>query len=242
MLVAAAVLPHPPLLVPEVASGAAPELLALREACDAAVADVAAAHPDRIVVVGSGSCRRTHGPGAVGSFAGFGVPTAVHLAGPPAGPPPQVAALPLSLTVGAWLLARSSWRGPTTAHELPDDVSAGDAAALGAELAGGAERVGLLAMGDDTARLAPSAPGALDDRAAGWHNEVAEAMATGDVQRLLGLDPGLAGDLMVAGRGPWQVLAAGAAEQSSRPDTRLLADEVRYGVGYLVASWTWRTA
>ena len=47
MLLAAAICPHPPLLVPEVAAGAAPETDDLRAACRAAVA---ALPPDALVV------------------------------------------------------------------------------------------------------------------------------------------------------------------------------------------------
>ncbi len=238
MLVAAAVLPHPPLLVPEVASGAAPELQVLRDACDAAVADVMAGRPEAIVLVGAGSGRRAHGPGAVGTLAGFGVPVTATLPGERNDEPGAV--LPLSLTIGAWLLARSTWVGATRAYELPVTVSAERAAAMGAELAGRPARIGLLAMGDDTARLATAAPGSFDERAPGWHTEAAEALACGDVDRVLRLDPTLATDLMVAGRGAWQVLAgAAAAQPATRVVSRVLADERRYGVGYLVATWTW---
>ncbi|NEB18392.1 hypothetical protein G3I46_18060, partial [Streptomyces coelicoflavus] len=52
MLVAAAVCPCPPLLVPEVASGAAPELDAARAACTDALGVLAASRPDRLVLVG----------------------------------------------------------------------------------------------------------------------------------------------------------------------------------------------
>ncbi|MEU1095310.1 hypothetical protein ABZ389_18990, partial [Streptomyces sp. NPDC005877] len=52
MLVAAAVCPCPPLLVPAVASGAAPELDAARDACADAVGLLAASRPDLLVVVG----------------------------------------------------------------------------------------------------------------------------------------------------------------------------------------------
>src|SRR5882724_6669359 len=117
MLVAAAVCPCPPLLVPEVAAGAAPELDALRASCADAIGVLAASRPDRLVVVGpseradSGS---DPGPdafaeGATGSFWPFGVSLDVRLgavgtaaAGPEvtAGPPPS---LPLSLAVAAWL-------------------------------------------------------------------------------------------------------------------------------------------
>ncbi|MFF3285518.1 class III extradiol dioxygenase subunit B-like domain-containing protein [Streptomyces sp. NPDC003023] len=81
MLVAAAVCPCPPLLVPEVASGAAPELDALRAASADAVAVLAASRPDLLIVVGpaeetqEGICTA----GTVGSFRGFGVDLGVRL-------------------------------------------------------------------------------------------------------------------------------------------------------------------
>ena len=56
MLAAAAVCPHPPLLVPEAMGAAGPhrdgDLGALLAACDAATLGLAAAEPDVIVVVG----------------------------------------------------------------------------------------------------------------------------------------------------------------------------------------------
>ncbi len=57
MLVAAAVCPCPPLLVPEVAAGAAPELDPARAACLDAVGVLAASRPDLLVVVGPGTAR-----------------------------------------------------------------------------------------------------------------------------------------------------------------------------------------
>ncbi|MHC5906030.1 hypothetical protein ACVNF4_19305 [Streptomyces sp. S6] len=52
MLVAAAVCPCPPLLVPEIAAGAAPELDAARAACTDALGVLAASRPDRLGVAG----------------------------------------------------------------------------------------------------------------------------------------------------------------------------------------------
>ena len=106
MLVAAAVCPCPPLLVPEVASGAAAELEPLRLACAAAVAALAAARPDRLVVVGPvrGDERGWYGEGTTGSFAPFGVDVEVVLGR--RRPAPEGRHLPASLAVGAWLLQR----------------------------------------------------------------------------------------------------------------------------------------
>ncbi|MFE6774680.1 class III extradiol dioxygenase subunit B-like domain-containing protein [Streptomyces sp. NPDC057702] len=83
MLVAAAVCPCPPLLVPEVAAGAAPELAPLRDACSDAVSVLAAARSDRLIVLGP-AAPTTDGPyahDAVGSFRGYGVDVTVRLDG-----------------------------------------------------------------------------------------------------------------------------------------------------------------
>ncbi|MVO89698.1 hypothetical protein GPA10_34350 [Streptomyces sp. p1417] len=81
MLVAAAVCPCPPLLIPEVAAGAAPEMDAARAACSDAIAVLAASRPDRLVVVGPAGAgdAGTHAQGARGSFRGFGVDLDVRL-------------------------------------------------------------------------------------------------------------------------------------------------------------------
>ncbi|WNI18382.1 class III extradiol dioxygenase subunit B-like domain-containing protein [Actinacidiphila sp. ITFR-21] len=90
MLVAAAVCPCPPLLVPDVAAGAADELDSLRAACADAVGVLAASRPERLVVVGpaEGPARGVFAPGAAGSFRPFGVPLDVTL-GEAAQPPPE---------------------------------------------------------------------------------------------------------------------------------------------------------
>lgn len=80
MLVAAAVCPAPPLLVPEVAAGAAAELDAARTACSDALAVLAASRPDLLVVVGpADDDHRGPYPRARGSFHGFGVAARVRL-------------------------------------------------------------------------------------------------------------------------------------------------------------------
>jgi hypothetical protein len=107
MLVAAAVCPCPPLLVPEVASGAASELDATRAACADAVAVLAAAEPDLLIVVGPAEHDRRgpHAAGTTGSFREFGVELDVRLGDGPR----QERTLPPSLAVGAWLLAHNDW-------------------------------------------------------------------------------------------------------------------------------------
>jgi hypothetical protein len=93
-------------------------------------------------------------------------------------------------------------------------------------------------MGDGSARRTAKAPGSLDERAGPYDEIVGRALADVDLAALLGLQPGLAADLLVAGRASWQVLAgavraAGAAGWTADP---LYAD-APYGVGYFVCVW-----
>ncbi|WP_225801329.1 class III extradiol dioxygenase subunit B-like domain-containing protein [Streptomyces sp. NK15101] len=239
MLVAAAVCPSPPLLVPDVATGAAPELDAARAACADAVGLLAAARPDRLYVVGPAD-EGAHGgypAGATGSFAGFGVDLSVRLGAEPARREGEGRPLPPSLSVGAWLLARAGWAdAPVEGLGVADSTTADVCAGTGRELAASAGRVALLVLGDGSACRTVKAPGYLDERAAGFDAEAARALGTADAAALLALDAGLASELKAAGRAPWQVLA-GAAEGAGL-DGRLLFEDAPYGVGYFVAAWS----
>ena len=231
MLVAAAVCPCPPLLVPEVASGAAAELDELRAACDAALAAVLAADPQLLVVVGPGPGHERWEQGAVGSFQPFGVDLRVRLGGGDDAAP----ALPPALAVGAWLLERSGWRGPVQGLSVPDYLEPRLCAENGRHLAEAAERVGLLVLGEGSARHSVKAPGYLDERAEAFDAGVARALASADADGgLAALDDELAFELMASGRAPWQVLT-GAAADGLRAS--LLYQAAPYGVGYLVAVW-----
>jgi hypothetical protein len=159
VLVAAAVCPHPPLLIPAAAGAAgwtaggapgdtgtsaaahgtggeaaapdetgggeavAPDgapldddavLERLRAACHTAVAELFRAEPDLVVVVGGARATGEYSGLAAGSLAEFGVPVTIG-SGPPV--------LPLSLTIGAWLLRSCGLRAgpgePSAACELP---------------------------------------------------------------------------------------------------------------------------
>ncbi|OII68382.1 class III extradiol dioxygenase subunit B-like domain-containing protein [Streptomyces sp. CC77] len=254
MLVAAAVCPCPPLLVPEVAAGAASELDAARAACLDALGVLAASRPDRLVVVGTDPRAATseaaggavsYPEGTSGGFQGFGVDldvmlgpggTAVEPAGPASGPvvgPP----LPDSLAVGAWLLGRADWSdAPVEGLGVDERLAPGRCTARGREIADRAPRVALLVMGDGSACRTVKAPGYLDERAGGFDADAARALAAADTAALAALDPALAHELKAAGRAPWQVLA-GAAREAGLAG-RLLYDDAPYGVGYLVAAWS----
>ena len=232
-LVAAVLSPHPPLLIPAVAAGAQGETAELRAACLEAARTLVATSPDVLVIVGSGESRATHAAGASGSLAGYGVPLVVPLC--PEAESVGEPALPLSLTVGAWLLAEAGHPGQCTGLAVPADATAEAAAAIGAELSRRGERVGLLVMGDGSARRSEAAPGHLDERAEGFDAAVVGALRTGDLDALLDLDADLARDLLVAGRVPWQVLAGAAWGREW--SCSIGYEAAPYGVTYVVATW-----
>lgn len=241
MLVAAAVCPCPPVLVPEVAAGASGELDDLRAACADAIGVLAASRPERLVVIGPAErpSRGVFPPGAAGTFRPFGVDLDVTLgeAGPvhPEDAGEDVPPLPLSLTVAAWLL-RGWSAAPVEGMGVGEQLEPERCAAAGRAIAGSAERVALLVMGDGSASRTVKAPGYLDERAEPFDTAVAAALAGADVRALAALDPELAQELKAAGRAPWQVLA-GAAEEAHLAG-QLLHETAPYGVGYFVAAWT----
>jgi hypothetical protein len=235
VLVAGAVCPHPPLLIPEAMGaagrardGAIGEVLA---ACDAAVAGLAAARPDMIVAVGGAATSAVYDGSAAGSLREYGVSFQVGTGEP---------VLPLSLTIGAWLLRRSGAAAPQRLQAVARATPAAECLRLGAEIARDAPRVALLAMGDGSGRRAAlRVEGAGDPAAESYDAEVAVALAEADPARLARLAPALDDELMVAGRAAWQVLA-GAAD-GRRLRGRLRCATARYEVSYLVASWELRS-
>jgi hypothetical protein len=226
MLTAAAVCPHPPLLIPSATGSGNGELEELRAACRAAV--VTLASPDVLVVVGGGDRTVRYPEDAAGSLASYGVPVTIGEGDP---------VLPLSLTVGRWLLGSRAavlWQG-VAADAAPDDCLL-----LGAELAGLAPRVAILAMGDGPARRARRAPGAIDADADRYDKQVTTALSTADAGLLADLDPRDDDELFVAGRAAWQVLAGAALADADLGDPRFTA-RLRYAgapfeVSYFVAT------
>ncbi|MFI0731724.1 class III extradiol dioxygenase subunit B-like domain-containing protein [Streptomyces sp. NPDC021225] len=242
MLIAAAVCPCPPLLVPEVAAGAAGELAALRAACLDAVGVLAAARPERLIVVGPAECdgRGPHPQGTPGSFGGFGVDLDVRLGGwgeAGAGAEASERTLPPSLAVAAWLLERARWQAaPVEGLGVGEPLAAERCREVGRELAAQAERVALLVMGDGSACRTLKAPGYLDDRAAAFDAEVARALGAADIAALAELDEELAAELKAAGRAPLQVLAGAGEGAALKGELRY--EGAPYGVGYFVAMWS----
>ncbi|UYM04571.1 class III extradiol ring-cleavage dioxygenase family protein [Solicola gregarius] len=208
--------PHPPLLVPAVAQGAADELAYLRTACDAVVRALVDGRGSDVTVVGSAPASASWDATAGGSLDGFGV-------GVRAGGASTV--LPLSLTVGAWLLDRAGWEGPRTYVAVSGDEIVD-------------VRGSVLVMADGTAKRTEQAPGHIDDRAPTYDKAIAQALASGDADALAALDTALGVQLWSGGVPALRTIGRSVAASSWRvADARLRYDDAPYGVGYFVAEW-----
>jgi hypothetical protein len=320
-ITAAALVPHPPLLVSGVGRGADDDLEQLRSACRSAVATTLDL-VDTLVVVGPAESWGAAAPGTVGSFRPYGPQVEVVLPGtdPPgelsagnwldraALPSKQLAELPLSLAVAAWLLeqeakvralpevaaftipasldvaaasaagrtlaaakgagpaspgatatggaatgapgttrastegtsARGTSTGGTgTGRASPGATATGGAAAGAAGTRGtstattGAARVGLLVMGDLSARRTAKAPATFHPAAEDFDRRIGDAIRKAELDRLLDIDAALAAELRVGGTAALWLLA-GALESTSPLRGEVRYEAAPFGVGYLV--------
>lgn len=251
-LVAAAVVPAAPALIPGL-GGAADPLAEVREMARGAVADaVAEGGADPYVVVVSGVEASLQGGRTVRRWA-IGAPSgAGRFLG--AGAPER--ALPAGLEIGRMLLPEGR---EAELLGVARDAGAQECLTAGQHQIGSAGTV-LIVVADGSATRTEKAPGHLDPRAEGFDAGLARALAEVDGRALAELDPELADALWCRGRAALQVLAgaleAGADAGSgagvgadprsgsdpgpgdrSRLRGEVLLDEAPFGVGYLVATW-----
>jgi hypothetical protein len=283
-ITAAALVPHPPLLVPELSGGASPDLDQLRAACQRAVS-ITVGRVDALLVAGPAPSWGEAASGATGSFAPYGAavmtrfPTRAEGAEGPADgaqapadgaqgradathseearrgevlatpggdwldrrdlPPGRLTELPLSLTVAAWLLELEAGdrRVPRmAAFGVPASMPAEQAAATGRALAGAVRpglRVGLLVMGDLSARRTARAPATFHPAAEEFDRQIADAIRKADPRQILDTDTSLAAELRVGGMVALGLLA-GALEDAGELRTEILYEAAPFGVGYLV--------
>lgn len=211
--------------------GAAQELAAVLAACDDALARVLRTEPATIWLLGAGSATQSFAGGTTGSFAGYGVDHRVVLGGGRPGLP----RLPLSLTVGAWLLARSGFRGQVGAMSVAPDAADDVLSGLAGRLEASGPGLALVVCGDGSGRTARGTPGAAEAEVLAVESAVAAAMAGGDPAALVALDPQDGADLGISGTQPWRL--AGMVAAGTAYDAVLHARQAPLEVTYLVASW-----
>lgn len=233
MIVTAVSCPNPPLLLPGITGGPVTEVERLRSACIDAVSGLGSTHLDVVAIVGAAEYTRRYPHVPLDSSvdtSGF-----TCRSGDGAG-------LPLALAVGrillhqAGLIARSG--SAVELHGIGHNEPVSTCRDYGRVLAGRPERTGLLVMADGSARRGPKAPGYIDDRAVAIDTAVETSLEHGDPAALLDLEPGIADELLIAGRAAWQVLAGATEAGSAAPAATLHYSATPYGVYYPVATWT----
>ncbi|KUH98040.1 hypothetical protein AU190_22415 [Mycolicibacterium acapulense] len=226
MLSAIAIVPSAPVMVPELAGGAAPELADLREAVFTAVAGL----PSRWVAVGVGPCDQVVGPDQAGTFAGYGVDVRVALS--PGGDGDPVA-MPLCALITGWVrgAARSEASAEVRVFSEGHDIDAALAHGerLRAEIGEGGNPVGVLVVADGANTLTPSAPGGFDPDSVAVQAALDDALAGGETAPLARLPAS------VVGRVAFGVLAGlvGPGPRSAKE----LYRGAPYGVGYFTGLW-----
>lgn len=223
-LVAAAVVPAAPLLVPEVGAGSAEMDASLRQQVDDVVRRIASSGADVVVI---GGAPRTGAHEGGWSWRSLGVPSGAAPAN----------ALPLSLGLGCWLLDRAQHGGRRRYVGVAEGDDAQSCALLGRSLLEDEDVVALV-VADGSACRTEKAPGFFDARAEPFDAQVSAALRDADPAALLALDAELASELLVGARAPLQVLAGAAGDGSW--SGQLHHDDAPYGVTYFVAEW-WRT-
>ena len=221
---AVAFCPAPPLLLPAVEGRPDDATTALRAACAAAVADLLAVGPEVVVVVADGAEPGARfGAGDAGDLRGFGVDVELPFQGCVRSGGRRV---PTAHSLGAWLLDQAGFAGTRVG------VGPADLARLTRDLP---PPLGVLAMGDGSARRTLKAPGYLDEAAAPFDAGVARALQAGDAAALAALDEVEGQRLLAAGVPVWR--AVGSVFAGRSVSARLHHDAAPLGVGYLAASW-----
>lgn len=226
MLSAIAIVPSAPVMVPELAGGAAAELADLRQAVSSAVA----ALPPRWIAVGTGHADAVIDPHHVGTFAGYGVDLPVALSPEADGAP---VALPLCALITGWVRdvarADASAEVRVYAGDHDADVAVARGQQLRTEIDEAADPIGVLIVADGATTLTPPAPGGYHPESIAVQEELDEALAVGDVAALTRLPA------TIVGRVAYQVLA-GLADHPVRFAKELYRG-APYGVGYFTGTW-----
>ncbi|MFI6166380.1 hypothetical protein ACIBCN_06285 [Nocardia sp. NPDC051052] len=258
-LIAAAICPHPPTLIPAVAGAAAAELDELRAACVESIRRLRIPKfgdategwaigrsrefvsdptlPNLLVIVGGDDTTLAYDSATTfGSLRRYGIVWDWDFAwcqGEQGALP-----LPLSLSVGLWLATAHGPPGPFfkrfAYQSVSFDAPPEECAALGKDLAAQDANVAMLVIGE--AAPTEQLPTSTAHRAALYNRTLAQAFAHADTTTLSKLDPVASSTLKASGRASWQVLA-GAAE-GQKLEGRLISDPRSHESGFFVASWT----
>ncbi|HET8600041.1 MAG TPA: hypothetical protein VFL99_06920 [Segeticoccus sp.] len=259
MLVAAAVVPGTPALLPGVVGDADSDVAPARESACAAVASVltrllgSGGRPiGRLVVVAEGDPADEAGSRShdlAGKLVDRSFGPSVELAALPGARPPlphvpgerpaDESLVPTPLLVARALCGEVARAEPATkelwSETLWVTVTPGAAAGYGHTLEHDLAPVGLVLVAGGAAPHGPEDPAALAPQAAAYDESVCAALASGDPEAVAALDSAAGTDLSAEGAGLWPALAVASRGAPWRADLRWRGSP--YGVGWFVADW-----
>ncbi|WP_092520186.1 hypothetical protein [Actinopolyspora saharensis] len=235
MISRVAVLPQPPLLVPELTVRSRPEAAELRAACLRAASALTEVSADWLAL---GTDRRVSGelsPRSAGSFAGFGVDVAVSLQDG-AGRGGADEELPLPALIAGWLRERAGAAG-VRMRLLDEDTSPAAARQVGVGLSNrsGDEPSGLLVLADGPRRFGEHEREGTPESAA---ELLRDGLAVPGSGKLDELDVDSARRSGVVGRAALQALSGLVGADDAAWRGELIHSAAPFGVGYHVAVWT----
>ena len=259
-MLGAVVMPHPPVLLPEVGGGRECELAATGQAMGAAAEEVARWNPDVLIVSSPHTIlygdyfHIAPGNGAEGDLSAFSAPqvrvrtaydTALRdeivrraqAAGLEAGTLGQRDPhLDHGVVIPLWFLRRAGVDCPIVRMGLSgfsplEHYRLGQCAAEAAESLG--RRAVFVASGDLSHKLKADGPYGFAPEGPVFDEAVTRAMASGDFLQLLTMEPSLCERAAECGLRSFQMMAGALDGQAVAP--RLLSHEGTFGVGYAVA-------
>ncbi|MCP3958083.1 MAG: hypothetical protein GY719_09540 [bacterium] len=253
-------LPHPPIIVPEVGRERLEECRSTERACRDFADRMMATRPDRLFMVSPHSPRRGGdfglwtGERLRGDLGRFGAPGSnIDLPNDPmlanslraaaysdglgtwsiSGSEP----LDHGAVVPLWFLAQAGWQGPTCIASLPWSEDPGVMQAFGRALATALAsldgRAALIASGDMSHKVLPGAPAGFHPRAVEFDHALRDLVAEGALDRLSEIDPELR-RLAAEDAADSSMIVAAAIDYRAH-GVEVVSYEHPFGVGYLVA-------
>ncbi len=252
-------LPHPPIIVPEVGRGRLDDCMSTVDACRDFARRTVAVRPDRLFMVSPHSPRQGSAfgvwagerlSGDLGRFGAAG--SAVDLANDPEmiealaraadrqglatwSIPPEP--LDHGAVVPLWFLVEAGWSGPTCLASLPwrarPAIMEAFGRALAAATASLAGRAALVASGDMSHRCKPDAPAGYHPRAVEFDHALTDLITRGRLDAIGEIDPELRDLAAEDAADSSQIVAAAIGYRPHGAE--VISYEHPFGVGYLVA-------
>ncbi|MBC9818386.1 hypothetical protein IU443_10355 [Nocardia farcinica] len=246
MFTIAALVPSPPVLVPELCGGQpglsgderAEHLARLRTATLAAVGELSGVRDWTVIGVDEADLKA--GSDTAGTFRGFGADVRAGLSARALAGEPDPR-LPLPLLIAGWLRGIAAPAASADALLVAADTPPPRCRELGAQLRADLDAApgprGVLVVADGACTLSTSAPGYWHEDAPALQQRLDDALDAGDRAGLADLDAARCARVGLAGRAAYQVLAGLFAPDAADPAVRTYYRDAPFGVGYHVSVW-----